>query len=219
MATTTESGSPTPDSPRPVHAGGVRAVLDELAAGDPGQHLALADLLGNLRQTGFGLFLMICVLPAFLPIPGVAGGLSGPLVVLVGLQLLVGLQRPWLPDFLARRGPNRSTIVRFRSKFSRLLGWLEWLVRPRLHWVLEHRLANAVTGLLLVLLGILLSLPIPFTNYVFGALLLAYAFALLERDGALMLLAWLAGIIAIVVFGAASGSLLEWATMLLRKWF
>ncbi|MFT4256073.1 MAG: exopolysaccharide biosynthesis protein [Pseudoxanthomonas sp.] len=219
MPTTTDPGSPGPKPQRPAHAGGVREMLERLSDGDPGEHLTLAGLLGNLRQTGFGLFLMICVLPAFLPIPGVAGGVSGPLVVLVGGQLLVGLQRPWLPGFLARRGPNRSIIVRFRSKFSRLLGWLEWLVRPRLAWVLEHPLACAVTGLLLVLLGVLLSLPIPFTNYLFGALLLAYAFALLERDGALMLLAWLAGAVAIVVFGAASGSLLELAMSLLQKWF
>ncbi|MFT3761776.1 MAG: exopolysaccharide biosynthesis protein [Pseudoxanthomonas sp.] len=194
-------------------------MLDELAAGDPGERLPLADLLGNLRQSGFGLFLLICVLPAFLPIPGLAGGLSGPLTALVGLQLLVGLRRPWLPRFLARRGPHRGTIARFRDKFSGVLRRLEWVVRPRLAWVLERRIAGAVTGLLLILLGVLLSLPIPFTNYLFGVLLLVYAIALLEGDGALMLIAWLAGAVAIVVFGAASGSLLELAMALLRKWF
>ena len=63
------------------------------------------------------------------------------------------------------------------------------------------------TGLLVVLLGVLLALPIPFTNYLFGAMMLAFALALLERDGALMLLCWAAGIIAIGVFGVASGAL------------
>ena len=36
------------------------------------------------------------------------------------------------------------------------------------------------------MLGILLCLPIPLTNYPFGLILLAYSFALIERDGALM---------------------------------
>jgi hypothetical protein len=55
-----------------------------------------------------------------------------------------------------------------------------------------------------VLLGLLLGLPIPFTNMLFGALLLVYALALLERDGALMVLAWIAGIITIWTFAAVS---------------
>ena len=43
-------------------------------------------------------------------------------------------------------------------------------------------------------------------------LLLACAFALLERDGALMLSCWIAGVIAIVVFGVLSGALAASAT-------
>ena len=58
-----------------------------------------------------------------------------------------------------------------------------------------------------MLLGILLALPIPFTNFLFGALLLLYALALLERDGALMLMSWVAGVVAIYIFGAVSGNL------------
>jgi hypothetical protein len=62
-----------------------------------------------------------------------------------------------------------------------------------------------LTGLLLVLLGFLLSLPIPLTNYLFGGLLLLLAFAMLERDGALMLVAWAGGIASVAVFGVLSG--------------
>ena len=100
--------------------------------------------------------------------------------------------------------------------FQRMLDpWLtrlERVVRPRLTWVIDHRAASMFTGLLLVLLGILLALPIPFTNYLFGSLLLVYAFALPERDGGLMLLCWAAGIVSIVVFGILSGSLASAAT-------
>ncbi|HRO28078.1 MAG TPA: hypothetical protein PLD19_11680 [Luteimonas sp.] len=46
----------------------------------------------------------------------------------------------------------------------------------------------------------------------FGSLLLVYAFALLERDGLLMLLCWITGVIAIVVFGILSGALAAAAT-------
>lgn len=186
---------------------GMRAVLDALCDGDPGDHLALRDLVGGLGRSTFGVLLFIATMPAFIPIPGVAGALSGPLVVLVGMHLLILLRKPWLPDFIARRGPQRSTLIRFDRVGDRWLRWLEKLFRPRLAAVIDHPLATIFTGLQLVLLGVLLALPIPFTNFLFGGLLLLYALALLERDGALMLIAWVAGTAAIYVFGAVSGNL------------
>ena len=81
-------------------------------------------------------------------------------------------------------------------------------MRPRLTVVLDHRLATAFTGVLLLLLGVLLSLPIPLTNYLFGGIILVYALALMERDGALMLVAWGVGLAALTTTGVLSGGLI-----------
>lgn len=205
-------------SQRPSHAG-IRALLDDFALGDPNQVLRLGDLLSGFGQSAFGLLLFIAVLPAFIPIPGVGGAIGGPLVILVGAQLLVGLSKLWLPGFIARRGPHRSALITFRTLLSPWLARLEKLIRPRLHAILDHKLALSFTGLLLVLLGLLLALPIPFTNYVFGVLLLLFALALLERDGALMLVAWVAGGAAVIVFGFLSGHLVAATTEFLGRWF
>lgn len=186
---------------------GTRALLDVFATGDPDETLRLGDLFAGLGKRSFGMLLFVSTIPAFIPIPGVAGALSGPLVILVGLQLLIGLRKPWLPGFIARRGPHRASMIRFRDRLAPWLTRLERLVRPRLAVLLDHRLANLMTGVQLLLLGILLFLPLPFTNFLFGALLLLFALALLERDGRLMALAWIAGAIAIAVFGVLSGSL------------
>lgn len=191
---------------------GLRALLDGFRAGDPDELLSLDKLLGGLGRRAFGMLLFIAVLPAFIPVP-VGGAVSGPLVMLIGFQLLVGRRRPWLPRFVARRGPKRRTLVRFDDRISPWLARLERLVRPRLHALLRHPLAAVFTGLLLVFLGLLLSLPIPLTNYLFGFLLLLFALAMLERDGALMLVAWVGGAITVGVFGVLSG---EFATMAAR---
>lgn len=193
-------------SGRSAHAG-TRALLARFAEGDPGETLKLGGLLDGLGRSLFGMLLFLATLPAFLPIPGLAGALSGPLVALVGVQLLVGMRRPWLPRFVAERGPMRATLVRFEQRIAPWLTRLEHLIRPRLDGVLDHRASTMFTGLLLVLLGVLLALPIPFTNYLFGVLLMLFALALLERDGALMLVAWAAGAVAIAVFGILSGTL------------
>lgn len=191
---------------------GTRVLLDAMLEGDHAQDLRFADLLAGLGRRAFGMMLFVASLPAFIPVPGVAGAISGPLCALVGLQLLVGLRKPWLPGFIARRGPKRASLVKFDNMLSPWLARLERLVRPRMTQVLDHRLAAMFTGLLLTVLGLLLALPIPFTNYLFGALMVVFALALLERDGALMLLCWLTGIITIVVFGVLSGTLAAAAT-------
>lgn len=191
---------------------GTRELIDALATGDPEDHLRLEDILAGLSRQVFGMLLFVSTLPAFIPIPGVGGAIGGPLTMLVGVHLLVGMRRLWLPGFVARRGPRRASLQAFQRMFGPWLGRLERVVRPRLTAIIEHRAASMFTGLLLVLLGILLALPIPFTNYLFGSLLLVYAFALLERDGALMLACWVVGIVAIVVFGVLSGALAAAAT-------
>ncbi|WP_448243521.1 exopolysaccharide biosynthesis protein [Pseudoxanthomonas mexicana] len=195
------------------------ALLDGFANGDPDDVLRLGDLLKDFGPAAFGMLLFLGVLPAFIPVPGVGGAVGGPLVILVGVQLLLGMRKLWLPGFLARRGPHRSAMMRFRQRMAPWLRRLEKLVRPRMTAFLDNRIALSFTGLLLVLLGVLLALPIPFTNYVFGFLLLLFAFALLERDGALLLVAWVAGGIAVVVFGFLSGNLVEATTALLARWF
>ena len=201
------------------HNASTRTVLDAFADGAPEDQLMLGDVVSGLRQTAFGMLLFVGILPAFLPIPGLAGAISGPLVMLIGAQLLIGLNKPWLPGFLVRRGPHRKSMQRFRDMMAPWLRRLEKLVRPRLPWVLEHPVASAFTGLLLILLGLLLALPIPFTNYVFGVLMLLFVFSLLERDGALMLVAWLAGSISVLVFGFISANLLHVLAEVVSGWF
>lgn len=198
------------DRDKPQEAG-TRALLDGFAAGDPDEMLRLGDVLAGLSERSFGMLLFVSTIAAFIPIPGVGGAVSGPLVILIGLQLLIGLRKPWLPGFLARRGPHRHAMARFRNLLSPWLARLERMVRPRTTVLLDHPVASAFTGLLLVLLGVLLSLPIPFTNFLFGALLLLFALALLERDGRLMAVAWALGAVAVAAFGVLSGSL---ATMI-----
>ena len=195
-----------PSRPRRPREAGTRAILDSFAEGNPDDLLTLRELLAGLGRRAFGMLLFVSAVPAFIPIP-IGGAISGPLAMLIGVQLLIGLRKPWLPEFLAKRGPHRQALRRFDKLISPWLGRLEHLIKPRLTMLLDHRIATLLTGLLLVLLGVLTSLPIPFTNFVFGGLLLLFALALLERDGVLMAVAWLAGSAAVVTFGVLSGNL------------
>ncbi|KAA2285833.1 exopolysaccharide biosynthesis protein [Arenimonas fontis] len=192
-----------------------RALLDSLADAQNGETLNLGGLLDQFRTRAYGVFVLVALLPAFVPLPVGAGAISGPLIALAGLQLLARMSHPWIPGFLARRPISRDGLARFRDRASRLLRWLERLSRPRTEAVIDHPLARAFTGLLLVLLGVLLALPVPGTNYPFGLILLAFAIALVERDGRLMLVAWALGTTEIALVAVFSGQLAGWAAGLM----
>lgn len=194
-----------------------RTLLDALTAGDPDEVLALGRLLDGLGSRSFGVLLFMAIPAAVFP--GVAAVIGAPVVILLGLQLLCWRPRVSLPGFIARRGPHRRLLIRFEARFA---GWLERIerwVRPRWPSLIEHPLAGMFTGLLLVLLGLLLALPIPFTNVLFAMLLLLVALALLERDGRLLLLAWGLGWTAVAVFGGGLSGGVWAAITAFSGWF
>lgn len=187
-----------------------RALLDALAEGRAGPSpMTLGGVLDEFRARAFGIYLLIVILPAFIPLPAGAGAVSGPLVSLAGLQLLWLMEHPWVPGFLSRRPLPPERLVSFRDRSSRVLRWLEKFSRPRSEWAIDHPAARIFTGLMLVVLGFLLALPIPATNYVFGLLLLAYAIAMIERDGRLLMVAWLLGLAEIITLALFSRQIAE----------
>jgi hypothetical protein len=196
-----------PKAPPPITT---RALVDQLAEGDPNEAFTLGYLLDRFSERSFGLFLLIVMLPTFLPIPVGMGAVSGALTSLIGLQFLARLEHPWLPRFIAKREIHRYRIISFRDRMGKWLDRLERLTRPRNLGVLQHPVAHAFTGLLLMLLGMLLSLPLPLTNYPFGLVLLAFAFALIERDGRLMLVAWALGLAEISLIVGFSSTIMTW---------
>ena len=187
-----------------------RALLEQLAEGDPDGSLSLSELLDRFSERAFGLFLLLVLLPCFLPLPIGQGTVCGVLITVIGGQLLFRVQHPWLPGRLARHQIRRRSLIHFRDRMGRWLQRLERLSKPRDTILLDHPLAHAFTGFMLVTLGVLLALPLPLTNYPFGLLLLAYALALIERDGRLMLIAWLLGLAEIAVVAGFSGQIIAW---------
>jgi hypothetical protein len=202
-----------PKGPLPITT---RGLIEELATGDPDEELTFNELLDRFSERSFGLFLLLAMLPTFIPIPVGVGALSGGLASLIGLQFLWRLEHPWLPKWVANYKIHRYRIIGFRDRMGKWLGRLERLTKPRYVGVFTHWAAHAFTGLLLVILGVLLCLPIPFTNWPFGLILLAFSFALIERDGALMLIAWGFGIAEIVTLAGFGNQLMAWTSQLLK---
>lgn len=176
------------------------ALLRAALMSTPGERVSVEQLLEPLRRRAFGFLLLLLAIPNFLPVPIGIGGIMGVLVIALGLEMLIGLEHPWIPGFLRRRTMSREGLLRFLDRIEPMTRRLEKICKPRLQR-LTRRPFTFVSGAIMILVGILLALPIPFTNYVFGGMLIAFAFALVERDGALLVAVW-ATTAAIVVASA-----------------
>ncbi len=179
-----------------------------------GDKITLGEFLDTIGERAFGFVILILALPNFIPGADRRRRRHGVLVIFVGLQMLAGLEHPWLLRKLRDRGFSRASVEKFVKRLTPLLRWLERICRPRLEKLAEHP-GHRVTGFLLVLVGIALALPIPFTNYIFGLLLVVYAVALIERDGIALIVAWIAS--AGVAVALLSLSHVAFETM--RGWF
>jgi hypothetical protein len=180
---------------------------DALDAHDT-DRISLEALLDPLRSRAYGFVLLLLTIPNFIPVPTGIGGIMGTLVAALGVEMLFGLEHPWIPRWLREKTMSRESLGRFLDRIDPITRRLERLCKPRLERLTRRPLTIA-SGLVMVLLGIMLALPIPFTNYLFGAMLLAFAFALVERDGVLLVMVWVATAIVLTASATFSHALVD----------
>ena len=170
--------------------------------------------LGSLVQA-FGdksfaiLFVFLLGVPA-LPVP--TGGATHVLIViaiLIALELIAGRHEVWLPDRWKRLSLAGDKWQRFLTSLTKFVRRLERFSRPRLTFLLRHRLADIVFGLLVIGGSIAAFVAPPFTGLdtlpALGVVLLALAMlfedALVALAGLVVLVV---GVVLEVVLGAAA---------------
>jgi hypothetical protein len=189
------------------HGPGMTELLKELLedapepkVGEPEPKILLDDLLSRFQRRAFGVYLLIVVLPAFVAVAFGIGAVSGVLSILCGLQMMLGLERPWLPKFAKGFGLPRRAIASFTRRTESWFRWLEKLIKPRMPQFTTRK-ADVFSGFIVLTMGIALSLPVPLTNFIFAVPLTVLAFALIERDGRTLLICWISSIVIMIAFG------------------
>jgi hypothetical protein len=176
-------------------------LLDELVALDetPGASerppLTIGGLVDKAAEAGFGFMIGILVLIA---IPFF--GLSTPFglaIALMGMQMMVGRDRPWLPKRARKRELSMAMLDRVAGILSRRTRWLVKATRRRWELLIRPRIIGL--GIFILSLGLALPLPIPGSNWVFLLPLFIYAVGLLERDGVWILVGHVAMLIDVVL--------------------
>lgn len=167
-------------------------------------------ILQTLGDRAFGVAILFFALPSLLPlsvVPGVAVIFSLPIVVFA-LGMVLGRESIWLPKSLRNKTISYSKISMIISAALPYIVRLERFSKPR--WVFAtYRITEIINGLTILCLALLLMLPIPFSNFIFGGLLAVFSIGIIEKDGLLIFIGYIFFIAYIFVIYVLSLKALE----------
>lgn len=185
--------------------------LEKLADDAESDSVTLAWVLGQLHERAFGLFLLVLALPCCIPfLYGIPQIVALPLMF-ISAQILLGRTSPWLPERLGARQVTKESLQNLADRAKPWLERIEALSRPRLG-ALTHPPIDRIVGLALVLFSASILVPLPGTNTVPGFAVVIVAMGLLQRDGILVLVGSVIGMIwiaTLIVAGATLASLVK----------
>jgi hypothetical protein len=166
--------------------------------------ISIGQLLDALKDRGFGVIIILFALPnAIIPIAWVLG----TPILIFAVQLIMGSQKPWLPDFMARQSIGRETFSKIADYVVRYLSMMERWLKPRWSW-LTSDFSERVIGVWLVFLTLVLLVPVPFGNALPSFAIAIIAAGLIEKDGAAIIVGSLIGLAGTFYVVALLGGLL-----------
>lgn len=179
------------------------ADLQELLRRHGATGFSLRQVMASFGERGYGLLLVILALPSAMPVP--APGYSTPFGValaILGVQVLVGRPVPWLPAWVLDRPVSPQMGQKMLHFGIAFFGRLERWIRPRCAWGFK-RTGHIATSLLLLVMAALMILPILFTNTAPAGVIFLVGVGMIEKDGAVLLLALAIGCLAVLLYLAA----------------
>jgi hypothetical protein len=195
-----------PHLPAHPKARSTARLLEELLTCFPNERVSFGELIDQLDSRAHGVLLLVLALPMCIPnVPGIST-IFGVLMLLPALSLTMGSRRLWAPERMRAWTFPRESLTRTLRAAIPTLRRLEVLIKPRLPELTRFPITILV-GLQTLVLALVLVLPIPFGNWPPGMTVAMTALALLQRDGALMLLTLPAAIVSAsfaYIFGRVS---------------
>lgn len=165
-------------------------VIEDIGAKDDPK-LYLGELVNAFGERAFGAMLLFFGLlnVAVGALPGTTTVLGAPML-LMGVQLLTRRDQLWMPRWLLSRAIERATYRTAVGRLLKPLRWVERLAKPRLS-VMTSEASEMLIGAACVVLAAILMLPIPGGNLAPSLIMALFGFGLLQRDGLMILVAWL----------------------------
>ena len=155
-----------------------------------------------LEKRGLSALIVLFSLPFTFPI--MIPGVSTPFGIFLGfLGTRLMLSKPlWCPKWLGKKTFSSQSIVKLITKTISVFKYMQRFLKPRLEFLTTKFFFDILNGLLIFILALILSLPlpVPLSNILTGFPLLFFGLGLLEKDGVFILIAYLLSVICFAAF-------------------
>jgi hypothetical protein len=189
--------------------------LAQIVAEDGPDRLSFTELAKQLHARAWGGLLVIFAAINVIPLPPGASVFFAIPLIIITAQMAFGRASPWFPARIDRRGVTKHDLGRLIEKMEWLEVRVERILKPRLA-MLTGPTATRLIGIVCFVLALLTTLPI--VHVAPAAVIVLFGLALIYRDGVLVIVAAVAGLVgtAAAIFLIGSGVVaLTWAA----SWF
>lgn len=162
--------------------------LDDLAA--TRDEVFIGDVLDDFGKRSFGPFIMLPALMEMTPIGGIPGvpTFLALIIALTAIQLLMGREHVWMPDFIQRRSVSGKKLHMAVGKMRGFADFLDRHSEGRLEALTEGFMPKLVAVVVLLLCCTVPPLELlPFASSIPMLANAILGLALTVRDGALLL--------------------------------
>lgn len=183
-------------------------ILNNIYTKNIEDNIKIGTLLKSVDSGGFAFLNLILSLILFIPTPPPIATISAILIIFLSFQMILGLKEVWLPNFIVNKSIKRTTLALIVGKSSIYLSKMEKITRRRFIFM-ESDIMQRIIGLIILILAILSLTPILFANSMPGISIILISFGMLNKDGLMVILGFIAGFIsifvvwAIILFGQA----------------
>jgi hypothetical protein len=156
------------------------------------------DLVEAMESVGFGLAMMIFAFGVIIPMPPPVPGIISIPLVIFSLQMIAGYTSPKLPKKFSDMSVKRSILAMLVQKSAPYIRKVERFLRPRWTFMINQT-AERIIGVFTLLFSVFVLLPLPLSNFIPGLGVLIISFGLLGKDGLVIIMGMVVGIMGIAI--------------------
>jgi len=162
----------------------------------------IKEVFKLLAGKGCPMLIVIFSLPFCIPIqiPGFSTPF-GVILAFLGLRIAFG-KKVWWPNWILEKELQTKHIEFCGEKVIQMIQMFKKFLHPRLLFLIQNHFFYRLHGILIFILAILLSLPlpIPFSNMLAASPIFLIGLGLLEDDGLLIILGYCIALICFLAF-------------------
>ena len=173
-------------------------IIEDLVNKSSADKVLVGDIVDSMEAIGFGLALMIFSLGIIIPLPPPFPSIISLPLVVFSAQMTIGMNAPKLPKWLAKKEVKRSVLAMMVQKSNPYIRKVERILKPRLTFM-SSVVAERVVGFFLLCFSSFILVPLPLSNFIPGLGILITSFGLMGKDGLVIILAVVVGIMGVAI--------------------